>query len=139
MEKSDVLKCEICFLLFSATKLDQRPTLVKCGHTFCQKCVSGFKGKCPKCRKEFDPELCVPNFTLLGLLEHLSEGSLPEIIAEKPAHSEPAKQKPANTKLESPERAFAKPANQDPSHLGVEYPESPAENDQYVKPFPYLK
>ena len=84
MEKAQGWWCEICTLQFSAYKPEQRPMMIECGHTFCGTCMTSFAGKCPKCRKQFNPERSVPNFSLLDLLENLRECKLTESTFEEP-------------------------------------------------------
>ena len=89
MEKADAWYCEICLLQFSAYNQERRPMLLECGHTFCQTCQAGFQGKCPKCRKEFRPDWCVTNFSLLELLEKLRECKLTESTFQEPVPPKP--------------------------------------------------
>ena len=104
MEKSEGWSCSICCVQFSSNKEERKPMILQCGHTFCKTCISGFPAKCPKCREEFVPNQCRPNYTLLDLLGDMQKLNLTESTLQKPvqpqkaeerknAHPEPPKQK----------------------------------------------
>lgn len=62
----DKLLCNVCYDNFD--EIDHRPlTLVPCGHTFCDFCVSNLtETYCPTCKTYFEQK--VPNWTVLAIL-----------------------------------------------------------------------
>jgi len=55
------LTCSTCLDIFT------EPVTIKCGHTFCKRCISAWITKsknCPECRKEIDPDLPIRNSAL---------------------------------------------------------------------------
>jgi hypothetical protein len=67
LEKFD---CVICMCKMS------KPTITKCGHSFCKECileVINQKHECPLCMHKLNKEDTVMNFALESLLQQLEE------------------------------------------------------------------
>ena len=65
LEKYD---CVICFCRF------QKPTVTKCGHTFCKECIDEVinrQHECPMCKTQLAKEDTVANFVLDSLLRNI--------------------------------------------------------------------
>ena len=63
---SDQLECAICNIKFKDAHI------LQCGHTFCFKCINGFKEKkCPFCRADFQEGKVYKNLALEELAKYI--------------------------------------------------------------------
>jgi len=63
VQSNDHFNCNICDERYD--EHDQRPMIVGCGHTFCNKCI-GKLVNCPNCRKPLEHAIC--NFVLKDMV-----------------------------------------------------------------------
>jgi len=63
VQSNDHFNCSICDERYD--EHDQRPMIIRCGHTFCNECISKLVN-CPNCRKPFEHAIC--NFVLKDMV-----------------------------------------------------------------------
>lgn len=66
----EFLSCTVCTLPFDSK--DKKPMTLSCGHSFCAKCIQSFSS-CPTCRASFNKGNEKPNYTLIALVEQITD------------------------------------------------------------------
>ena len=73
------VECPICWRQFSAAVV---PICLACGHSCCQDCAAAIR-KCSLCRQKISNNAShKPNYSLLSLLDKLSNATRPETQAQ---------------------------------------------------------
>ena len=93
----DLIKCDICNIIFDS--VSHAPLMIKCGHTFCKRCIS-FKNNnpkknlnkmCPLCKKKnvMIFESAIPNLKLESIVKKITNlnvfNNKRHIVYSKPA------------------------------------------------------
>ena len=93
----DLIKCDMCNIIFDLTS--HQPLMLKCGHTFCKRCISyrtnnpekNINKMCPLDKKKnvMGLDLTIPNLKLESIIKKLSNLNIlntkKHIVYSKPA------------------------------------------------------